>query len=101
MSSGELARRISHWTREYNFCGNVVTKRTDQHYVVEFVARTTKTRASSMVTRVSLIANEVIVGPDFVVGKELIGAPPLDRASLASWRIFVNIMIRKKKAEAA
>jgi FAD synthase len=77
----------------------VVTKKTGDSYVVEFEARTTKTRASSMVTRVRLIANEVVVGPDFTVGKELLSEPPADRSALATWRVFVKIAIRKKKLE--
>ena len=56
MNTIELVRRISYWTKEYQFCGKVTSSRTDDHYMVEFEARTTKTRASSMVTRIKLIA---------------------------------------------
>ncbi len=104
MSSEDLARKIAHWTKLYQFCGAVSTRRTESHYVVEFLARTTKTRASSMVTRVKLIVDEVagVKTPrtEFIVGKELLSPPPSDRASLATWRVYVSIAI-KKRLEAA
>jgi len=101
MSSGELAKRVGHWLREYDFCSPVVSGRVDDEYVVSFEARTTKTRASSIVTRVGLIAEEVAEGRDYVNGKELVGDPPEDRSGLATWRIYVKIPIRRRKEVAA
>jgi FAD synthase len=101
MSSKELADKIGHWTQTYNFCGEVSSSRTDTHHVIQFEARTTKTRASSMVTRVKLMANEVIVGYDFSVSKELLSDPPRDRAALATWRISVKIAIKNKRKRVA
>lgn len=101
MSSEELAKKIGYWTKAHKFCGKVQTRRVPDYYIISFVARTTKTRASSMVTRVKLIAEEVLGDVHCAIGKELISDPPEDRASLASWRIFVYIPVRKKRLEAA
>jgi hypothetical protein len=101
MSSGELAKRISHWLREYDFCSPVVSGRAGNDHVVAFTARTTKTRASSIVTRICLIAEEIASGREFEAGKELVGDPPEDRAGLASWRIYVRVPVRRRSEAAA
>jgi len=101
VSSSDLARRIAYWTKQHNFCGEVLTRRRLDQYTIEFVARTTKTRASSMVTRVKLIANEVLGGAQHTVDKQLLSDPPEDRASLSTWRIFIAIPIKKKELKAA
>lgn len=101
MTSNELARRISHWTKLYNFCEPVKVRRADDSYSVEFEARTTKTRASSMVTRVELIAKGIASDVEFEAGKELLSEPPSDRASLATWRIYVRIPIHTTKRSKA
>ena len=96
MNTIELVRRISYWTKEYQFCGKVTSSRTDDHYVVEFEARTTKTRASSMVTRIKLIAAELAEGSDVVVDKDLVSEPPATRDALASWKIYAAIPIKRR-----
>ena len=98
MNANELSREISRWIREYQFCGKVRSRRTEYQRIVEFEARTTKTRASSMVTRIGLIAMEVAAtsrGKIFV-GKELVSEPPATRDSLASWRIYATIPIGRR-----
>jgi len=96
MYANDLARAIAHWARAYQFCGEVNLSREDDLYIVAFEARTTKTRASSMVTRLKLIVGEVAQGAATVVDKELVSNPPKSRDAIASWKIFVNIPIRKK-----
>lgn len=97
MSSQELAKKISYWIRTYSFCGEVVTVKLDNNYFIQFEARTTKTRASSMVTRIKLISAEVILDVEFQVGKELLSEVPSDRSALATWKIFVRIPIHVRK----
>ena len=96
MNTNELARRIGHWTREYQFCGEVSVSRIQDHYVVEFEARTTKTRASSMVTRIKLIAADLAEGSDVVVDKDLVSESPATRDALASWKIYAAIPIKRR-----
>jgi hypothetical protein len=96
MNTVELVRRISYWTKEYQFCGKVSLKRVSDHYVVAFEARTTRTRASSMVTRIKLIAAELAEGSDIVVDKDLVSEPPATRDALASWKIYAAIPIKRR-----
>lgn len=96
MTANELAKKISHWLGGYGFCGEVVTENVPNSYVVQFEARTTKSRASSMVTRVGLIASEVLGSCRFEVGKSRMGEPPLSREALSTWKIFVEV---KKKGK--
>lgn len=97
MTANEVARAVKRWTESYHFCGDVEMHREFAKYVVEFTARTTKTRASSMVTRVGLIVAEVIKEQEFEVGKELMSDPPKDRAALSTWRIYVNVPVKPSK----
>lgn len=96
MTSRDLARSIQHWVTTYNFCGEVEVARDTDKHIVSFNARTTKTRASTMVTRVRLIVADLAKVPGIVVGKELISEAPENRSALASWRIFVNVPIGKQ-----
>lgn len=100
MSSEELAKRVNHWIRTYHFCGEVTSGRTDGYHYIQFEARTTSTRASSMVTRLKLMVSELVVGPEFEVSKRLIGQAPIERSSLATWQVYVRIFIRKRKQAA-
>ena len=96
MNASELSREISRWIREYQFCGKVRSRRTEYQRIVEFEARTTKTRASSMVTRIKLIAAELAEGSDVVVDKDLVSEPPATRDALASWKIYAAIPIKRR-----
>ena len=94
MSSRDLARKVSHWTKSYGFVEEVRVGRSTDHYSVEFEARTTKTRASTMVTRLQLMSNAL--GPGAIASKELIGEPPANRAALSTWRITVSVSIQRR-----
>lgn len=96
MYANDLARTIAHWTREHQFCGEVSVHRRDDSYVVAFEARTTKTRASSMVTRLKLIVDELVHGMPVSVGKDLVSVAPRSRDDLASWKIFVIVPVRRR-----
>lgn len=101
MNTATLARRIAHWTRTYPFPVKVISEKTEKGFTVYFEYRTTKTRASSMVTRVQLIANEVLMGIEFSVEKQLVSEPPPTRESLATWKIEVSIPFLKEARRAA
>ncbi len=96
MTTQSLASRIKHWTKTYSFCNTVEVKNRPDQVRIEFEARTTKTRASSIVTRIRLITREVIgETAEYSVDKELCSEAPNDRASLATWKVFVAITKRK------
>lgn len=82
---------MKRWIAKYDYCGNVEV---DESVVVpgryiKFTARTTKTRASSMVTRIRHIVSDVIQDRTFEVTKQLEGDAPKTRADLASWSIII------------
>lgn len=95
MNSNEVAKEVSHWARMYQFSGEVKHEKSPESHKIHFEARTTSTRASTMVTRLRLIVHDINDSPDILVGKELISARPENRAALASWRIYVSVPIRR------
>ena len=90
----ELARKISRSLGDLGFQGDVTTRRDGDSLMLEFEARTTKTRASSVVTRLELMVTEATCGGKFLVGKRLISENPKERSSLATWTIFVSLPIK-------
>ena len=98
MQSEELARKVSHWAKEYGFTGKVSTKKADGAWVIEFQARTTKTRASSMVTRLGLIVQELAgAAHQISTGKQLMSDPPSTREDLGTWRIFAEVPVLRRR----
>lgn len=95
MRASESSRKILHWIKQYDFSKHVFLKRTQHYMIIEFDVRTTKTRASTIVTRLKLLVWEISEKSDICVSKELTSAPPKSRGELASWRIFTTIPVRK------
>ncbi len=93
MSASELAKKIKYWA-EFKFCDKVLLYKTSDCYLVEFETRTTMSRASSMVTRIRLIAQDASSSTKVYAGKKLVSEPPAAREDLASWIIFVVVPIR-------
>ena len=100
MSTEELARTVGRWVKSYNFCTKVLVRRELDQFVVSFESRTTSTRSSSMVTRLGLMAAQVLPDSRFQTGKVLTSPPPEDRSALATWRIFVAIPVKVRKEAA-
>lgn len=95
MNASKLASEITKCVEDYCFVPHVVKRKLGDHYSVEFTAITTKTRASSMVTRLSLLALGLTGETRFFsVEKELLTEPPKTRDALATWRITVRIPIK-------
>lgn len=97
----EAVREVKHWVEKYDYCSNLVVGATPKFKFVKFSARTTRTRASSIVTRINHIIRDVVVDRGFEVRKELIGESPSTRADLASWAIVILLPVRTMNREAA
>lgn len=99
MNSQKLFTDVKKWIKAYQFCGIVRSHRLGDYNYVEFEAVTTKTRASTMVTRVGLIAQDIVAGSGrrVIVGKELMSAPPSTRADLATWKIYAKVLVGKQE----
>lgn len=95
MDTKNLVKEIQKWTTAHKFGGDVRYRKTRTSYVVEFFMDTTMTRASSIVTRLRLIVEELAKGTKFNVGKMCQGLPPKERSALARWRIFVHVPIKE------
>src|SRR5665213_3388330 len=90
----EAVREVKRWVEKYDYCSNVEVGAAKNLKFVKFSARTTTTRASSMVTRIKHIVQDAVDGRGFGVSKELVGLPPETRADLASWAITVVLPLR-------
>lgn len=99
MSAIILAKKMAAWIVRHRFCSEARVGRIGDDYLVEFVSRTTKTRASSMVTRIGLIAAEVAAGAPIFVGKKLLSGPPRDRDDVVGWIVYVRVPIRKRSGQ--
>lgn len=111
MDARSIASEVKLWLERYQFQlngGKVRMVRVSGAYQVDFTTRTTMTRASSMVTRIQLIVDDVLrdagdgglaLYPDVEVNKNLLSAPPQARDDLADWHIWVNIPVKKKRTE--
>jgi hypothetical protein len=95
MNASKLASEITKCVENYGFVPYVYKKKVGDSYSVEFTTITTKTRASSIVTRLSLLSQE-LAGESrrFSVTKELMTDPPATRDDLATWRITVRVPIK-------
>jgi hypothetical protein len=97
MNTKALVREITKWVSTYTTVTKLNVVENDDTYSIEFLTNTTKTRASFMVTRISLIVKEILADAEFYVGKELLGPKPETRSSLALWKIYVHVQKRKRK----
>ena len=98
MTALSLSQEVLRWVKELRIAGKVFVARVDDKYVIDFFTTTTKTRASSMVTKLELLVAGMADGTPFSIGKELLSLPPANRADLASWRVFVAVAIKKQKS---
>ncbi len=97
MRLDSVVREVKRWVLEYDYCQNFrAGVSVDGGRFIEFVARTTKTRASSMVTRIGLIVSDVAGGRKFIVMKRLVGDAPATRDALATWCIAVQFKASRR-----
>jgi archaellin len=87
--ANELTRRIAKWLGESHLSDDVQIGKTEDRRYVYFDVVTTRTRASSIVTRVKLIVEEIAGKVDVDVSKTCIGCVPENRSSLTTWRVMV------------
>jgi hypothetical protein len=99
MSSRDLALKLARWTREMGVHGPVAVRRDQEAWLVEFESTTTKSRASSLKTRIHLLASRICGDLETQSGVELLGERPRLRSDLSKWRIFVNIPMRRKRTD--
>lgn len=91
MRLDKVVREVRGWIERFDYIGNFnVGNEVGGDRYVEFTARTTKTRASSIVTRVRLIVQDVVSDRPFQVLKRLEGSSPATRDDLATWHIVVR-----------
>lgn len=94
----EAVRGVKHWVEKYDYCSNLQSGvslrdgKTGKY--VKFSMRTTRTRASSIVTRIQHIVRDAVPDRNFAVIKQLEGEEPDSRSSLASWTILVFLPLR-------
>ena len=88
-------RKLEHWLTLQPNMGDVKYVREGSLHLVSTEVRTTSTRASSMVTRFGLIAQEVMAGSHFSVSKSPALLVPCKREDLATWKITVAIPAKK------
>lgn len=101
MTSLRFAKIVARLIETRSFTNSVAVDRVADEYLVWFEVVTTKTRASSIVTRICLIIQEVDSGCHVrLVHKRLVGDNPKDRSSLTTWMICVVVKIRKGAANA-
>ena len=98
MTSSKLHQKIKYWLQAHDYPYEVKSHRRGRSWVSEFFATTTRTRASSMVTRIRLIAAEILGAAEFSVGKELVARPGKKREDLSEWRIFVEVAPRSRRS---
>jgi len=97
----QAVKGVKHWIEKYDYCSNLESGTSADGHYVRFLARTTKTRASSIVTRIAHIVQDAVEDRKFDVFKQLDGPPPEARADLASWTIIVRLPTRSLHREAA
>ena len=100
MNASKLASEITKCVEDYGFVPHVHKRRADDSYSVEFTTITTKTRASSIVTRLLLLSSELAGESPFSVDKGLMTDPPVTRDDLATWRITVHVPIKMRSKAA-
>lgn len=98
MRVSPLVREVERWIVEQGLGGKVQRISTADAELVLFEARTTKTRASSMVTRLELMVGNIVGCRNFRVGRDLVSDPPKDRSDLATWTVYVVVERKKKQA---
>ena len=99
MTSRSLARKIADWIPRSGLAtrGSVGVSRFAGTHVVLFEVRTTKTRASSIVTRLGLAIASMANGHEFSVDKEVDGDLPRYREDLATWKIEARVRPQQRK----
>lgn len=100
----ELAvREIKRWISKFDYVHNleIGDAKVARGKCVKFVARTTKTRASSIVSRIEHIVFDVVEDRAFTVIKTLQGLKPATRGDLADWSIEVFIPTARSPLKAA
>jgi hypothetical protein len=93
MSAQELARKVRAQLEEWD---PKLVKFPDT-FAIMISARTTKTRASSMVGRFKLIIAELADHRPFTIRKRLCSMPPRRREDLANWDIIVEVPIAQAR----
>ena len=101
MSAAELATKVAYWVSAYPFCSSVTVHDVPGYCRILFTTFTTKSRASSIVTRLGLIVAELAGDRKYVIGKEPVSDQPLKMArdAIREWRIFVDVPKRTRKEQ--
>jgi hypothetical protein len=87
----QSARKLAASIRELGFAAKVrVEKSRSGLWRVWFNTTTTKTRASSMASRIRLLAFEISSNTPVSIDKILIGSRPRKREDITSWEISAN-----------
>jgi hypothetical protein len=95
----KVVREVRRWSSKFDPESNIQTRKSaDGEVVVSFVVRTTKSRASSIKTRLDLTLREVIPEEKFCSHPTLVGPPPEDRGSLSFWQINVRVFPSRRLA---
>ena len=97
MRLDDAVRAVKRWIEKYDYCHDLIVDR-ESGRLLYFSAKTTTTRASSMVSRISTIVEEVLGEGNFEVFKVLVGDPPADRGDLANWEIAVHLPGSRRRA---
>lgn len=104
MRIDQAVRGVKHWLEKYDYCSNIESGTSLNNGVtgkyVKFLARTTRTRASSIVTRIQHIVEDAVEDRGYSVSKQLEGEEPATRADLASWTITVFLPLRSTREAA-
>ena len=97
----DLVKEIEHWIEEQKFGESVWVREAAECTILGFDIRTTKTRASSIVTRLDLMIKDISREHEFRVGHQLVSEGPKDRDDLATWTVFTVVGKARKKQEVA
>ena len=96
MKTKDLVKRVGIAVAEYVGSKVEVTHFTE-YWSISYEVRTTTTRASSLVTRIRLLVEEIVRPQPIVVDKVLLSDSPKERSTLATWMIFVKLSTKKGK----
>ena len=94
MTAEDFANATRLWVLRSGLAPEVLLRRESGEYVVSFVVRTTKTRASHIVTRLRLMLDSLGGSRHFYVSKLLASSPPKLREELATWEICASIPVK-------
>lgn len=97
--NAQIAKDMLLWLDAANYCNGASHDLVDGSHVFYFPTITTATRAASIVTRVRLVAADVIKNDEFVVKNLRVQSTVpcrLDRSALSTWMIIVAVKNRQK-----